>query len=636
MSVTHDKEQTLQRAIGQNVEAAVPGVEVLAVELSADDRFTVFIDHPEGVDHALCVRVTELLADYRRDYAIDVSSPGLERPLRTQAHFRSAVGRAGRRCARAIARRSCEPRCSTPASGRSPSRPAARTWRSRTTRSSAATWSTPKREGRGRCLRRSWKQCARSSARRASRATRSSTRSRTRSSPPTRRRRARARHAVVELDDEGEFRVYSIVIPGDLESRLLEEAMEAKIDELERLEAETGEQQHTLINEDDLDLDWSQVPEEQIERADVTPDNFGRIAAQTAKQVIQQRIREAERAMMYEEYVDRQSEVVTGIVQQAGDRNNVLVDLGKVEALLPRSEQVDGERYEQGSRIKAVITEVRSGTKGPQVILSRRDPGADQDALRARGAGDRRRARRDPRRRARARLPDEDRGRVARPGRRPGRRVRRPARLARPHGRLRAARREDRHHPVEHRARPLRRQGALAGARARGLHRRRHQGGDGRRPERPARARDRQGGPERPPRRAADGLEGRHPVGRGVRPRRGRGGLRRRGCRRRGVHRPLRRRARERQALPERVAPRLEVLRRPCPPGARRNRGRSARSGRSRARSWIPSSVEAEIAAVAAVEAESPVEGEPPVAPSADETGHVTATDLPEAETTER
>ena len=183
-----------------------------------------------------------------------------------------------------------------------------------------------------------------------------------------------SRHAVVELDDEGEFRVYSIVIPGDLEARLLEEAMEAKIDELERLEAETGERQHTLINEDDLDLDWSQVPEEQIERADVTPDNFGRIAAQTAKQVIQQRIREAERAMMYEEYVDRQSEVVTGIVQQAGDRNNVLVDLGKVEALLPRSEQVDGERYEQGSRIKAVITEVRSGTKGPQVILSRRDP----------------------------------------------------------------------------------------------------------------------------------------------------------------------------------------------------------------------------------------------------------------------
>jgi N utilization substance protein A len=111
-----------------------------------------------------------------------------------------------------------------------------------------------------------------------------------------------------------------------------------------------------------------------VKKADVTPENFGRIAAQTAKQVILQRIREAEREMMYDEYVDRVTEVVTGIVQQAGDRNNVLVDLGKVEALLPRSEQVDGERYEQGSRIKAVITEVRSGTKGPQVILSRRDP----------------------------------------------------------------------------------------------------------------------------------------------------------------------------------------------------------------------------------------------------------------------
>jgi transcription termination/antitermination protein NusA len=183
-----------------------------------------------------------------------------------------------------------------------------------------------------------------------------------------------ARHAVVELDDEGEFRVYAIQIPGDLEERLLDEAREAAIAELERLEVETGERQHTLVSDDDLDLDWSQVPEEQIRRTDVTPENFGRIAAQTAKQVIQQRIREAERAMMYDEYVDRVSEVVTGIVQQAGDRNNVLVDLGRVEALLPRSEQVDGERYEQGSRIKAVITEVRSGTKGPQVILSRRDP----------------------------------------------------------------------------------------------------------------------------------------------------------------------------------------------------------------------------------------------------------------------
>jgi transcription termination/antitermination protein NusA len=183
-----------------------------------------------------------------------------------------------------------------------------------------------------------------------------------------------ARHAEVILDGEGEFKVFAIEIPDDLEARLLDEAMEAKIDELERLETETGERQHTLINMDELDLDWAQVPDDVQNRTDVTPGDFGRIAGMTAKQVFQQRIREAERAIMFEEYVDRQSEVVTGIVQQAGDRNNVLVDLGRVEALLPRSEQVDGERYEQGSRIKAVIVEVRSGTKGPQVILSRRAP----------------------------------------------------------------------------------------------------------------------------------------------------------------------------------------------------------------------------------------------------------------------
>jgi transcription termination/antitermination protein NusA len=183
-----------------------------------------------------------------------------------------------------------------------------------------------------------------------------------------------SRHAQVEMDNGGDFRVYSIELPGDIETRLLDEARERKLEELERLEEETGERQHTLISDDDLDIDWSDVPAEQVRREDVTPEGFGRIAAQTAKQVILQRIREEERRMMYDEYIDRVSEVVTGIVQQAGDRNNVLVDLGKVEALLPRSEQVDGERYEQGSRIKAVITEVRSGTKGPQVILSRRDP----------------------------------------------------------------------------------------------------------------------------------------------------------------------------------------------------------------------------------------------------------------------
>src|ERR687886_2649668 len=107
-----------------------------------------------------------------------------------------------------------------------------------------------------------------------------------------------SRHATVELDDEGDFRVYAIELPPDVEERLIEDARERKLEELEALEQETGERQHTLISDDELDVDWSDVPEDQIKREDVTPENFGRIAAQTAKQVILQRIREAEREMM--------------------------------------------------------------------------------------------------------------------------------------------------------------------------------------------------------------------------------------------------------------------------------------------------------------------------------------------------
>src|SRR6201993_3252349 len=178
-----------------------------------------------------------------------------------------------------------------------------------------------------------------------------------------------APYAKVEMDrDSGDFIVWELKIPPELEEQLLLDVE----DDQPLVDPETGEMREPP--EPEIDLEKLKEYEDQIKREDVTPHDFGRIAAQTAKQVILQRIREAERAMMYDEYIDRVSEVVTGIVEQAGDRNNVLVDLGKVEALLPRSEQVDGERYEQGSRIKAVITEVRSGTKGPQVILSRRDP----------------------------------------------------------------------------------------------------------------------------------------------------------------------------------------------------------------------------------------------------------------------
>jgi ribosome maturation factor RimP len=93
VAATHDKERQLTREIAPKVERAVPGTEVLAVELTSPERFTVYVDHVQGVDHALCERVTAILRDYLRDYSIDVSSPGLERPLRKPAHFRNVVGR---------------------------------------------------------------------------------------------------------------------------------------------------------------------------------------------------------------------------------------------------------------------------------------------------------------------------------------------------------------------------------------------------------------------------------------------------------------------------------------------------------------------------------------------------------------
>jgi ribosome maturation factor RimP len=92
VATTYETERTLQRDISRRVEATLPGVEVLAVELSSATRFCVFIDHPQGVDHILCERVTGQLRDYLDRYTVDVSSPGLERPLRTPSHFRQAVG----------------------------------------------------------------------------------------------------------------------------------------------------------------------------------------------------------------------------------------------------------------------------------------------------------------------------------------------------------------------------------------------------------------------------------------------------------------------------------------------------------------------------------------------------------------
>jgi len=93
MASTHEKERRLQSEIAPRVEHDLPGVDVLAVELVAPSRFCVYVDHPEGVDHALCGRVTDVLRDYLGEYTVEVSSPGVERPLRRPRHFAGAVGR---------------------------------------------------------------------------------------------------------------------------------------------------------------------------------------------------------------------------------------------------------------------------------------------------------------------------------------------------------------------------------------------------------------------------------------------------------------------------------------------------------------------------------------------------------------
>ncbi|MTI60713.1 MAG: transcription termination/antitermination protein NusA [Firmicutes bacterium] len=110
-----------------------------------------------------------------------------------------------------------------------------------------------------------------------------------------------------------------------------------------------------------------------VER-EITPANFGRIATQTAKQVVMQRIREAERDVIYEEYKQKEGELITGTIQRF-HRNNIFIDLGKTEALLPPSEQMPGESYEMGSRVKLYVVEVNADNKGPRILVSRTHPG---------------------------------------------------------------------------------------------------------------------------------------------------------------------------------------------------------------------------------------------------------------------
>ncbi|CAM3748891.1 transcription termination factor NusA [Alkalicoccus chagannorensis] len=161
-----------------------------------------------------------------------------------------------------------------------------------------------------------------------------------------------AQNVRVDIDREnGEIRVFA-------RKEVVEEVFDARL-EISLVEAHDI---NPLYEVDD------------VVEIEVTPRDFGRIAAQTAKQVVTQRVREAERGIIYSDFIDREEDIMTGIVQRQ-DHRFIYVDLGKVEALMPLNEQMPTESYKHNDRIKAFITKVEKTTKGPQIMISRTHPG---------------------------------------------------------------------------------------------------------------------------------------------------------------------------------------------------------------------------------------------------------------------
>lgn len=163
---------------------------------------------------------------------------------------------------------------------------------------------------------------------------------------------ASAQNVNVELDREtGKIAVYAQKTVTD---KIEDEQLEISLDDAKKLSAsyELGD----IVN------------------IEVTPKDFGRIAAMTAKQVVTQRIREAERGIIFSEYTEKENEIVSGKIERI-ERGNVFIDIGKVEAMLPVNEQVEGETYKIGQIIHCYVSEVRNGTKGTQIVVSRSHPG---------------------------------------------------------------------------------------------------------------------------------------------------------------------------------------------------------------------------------------------------------------------
>ncbi len=276
------------------------------------------------------------------------------------------------------------------------------------------------------------------------------------------------------------------------------------------LDRKTG---HVTVFAAELDDEGNKLGE-----YDDTPEGFGRIAATTAKQIMLQRLRDAEDDIRYGEFSGKEGDLISGVIQQGRNPDDVMVDLGKLEALLPLGERVPGESYQHGERIKCLVISVRKGMRGPQITLSRSHPnlvkklfalevpeiadGTVEIAAIAREAGHRTKiaVHSTACRRQRQGL------------------VHRADGAAGAQRDVGAPRREDRHRRLLRGAGRVRRERPLAGSGDPGRRRRRRgEVGPRRRARLPAVAGHRQGGPERPSRRPPDRLADRHPLRRGMR-----------------------------------------------------------------------------------------------------------------------
>ena len=359
-------QQTIEDRIGQLDSQ----LELIALEQPAAETLRLYIDHPDRVDLGMCERVTNELRDLLEAWSLEVSSPGIDRPLTKPEHFRRFLGRKVKvRTEEAIEGRRNFTGTLTDADGDSVSIDAdglaVQIPLEGIRRSNLVG------ELRRRRLSREIVEALHGleqekgiDAETLMEALEDALLSAYKKSPGA------AKYARVDLDrTTADFRVFELILPPELEEKLLAQVAE---EQEPTVDPETGELREP--EEPELDPEILAPYEDQIQSRDVTPDDFGRIAAQTAKQVILQRIREAERQMMFDEYQDRVGELITGIIQQSDNRYTLVQLRERVEALLPRSEQVWNERYDHGMRVKAVITDVSAEGKGPSIVVSRRSP----------------------------------------------------------------------------------------------------------------------------------------------------------------------------------------------------------------------------------------------------------------------